>query len=181
MMKTNTKQILNVLSVVSWITFIGLCIQTGTIIFNFIYSFSNPLVAENFDSGLDLTNLYNSNIGMYSYIVSFLIILSGLKAYIFFLVIRIFLTVNFKEPFKTKLASLITSISYLAFTVWALSVVSNSSAANLVDKGIDLSVMDLQKYIGGSSEFFFLGMILFIISQIFKRGIELQSENELTI
>lgn len=181
MMKTKTKQILDILKVVSWITFFGLCIQTGTIIFTFIYSFFNPSVAQNLDSGLNLSNLYNTNIGMYSYIVSCLIVLSGLKSYIFFLVIKIFQKVDFKNPFKIKLSSLIERISYFAFAVWALSIISNNTTNELIKKGIEISGMHLQKYIGGSSEFFFLGLIVFVISQIFKRGIELQSENDLTI
>ncbi len=33
----------------------------------------------------------------------------------------------------------------------------------------------------GSSEFLFMAGIIFIIALIFKRGVEIQSENELTI
>tara|TARA_R110002020_G_scaffold261331_1_gene475666 strand:- start:2001 stop:2543 length:543 start_codon:yes stop_codon:yes gene_type:complete len=180
-MKTKTKQILGVLKVVSWIIFFGLCIQTGAIIFTFIYSFFNPIVAQNLYLGLDLSNLYNAEIGSYSYIVSSLIILSGLKAYMFFLVVKIFLIINFQNPFKIEIASLIARISYIAFAVWILSVVSNFYMGWLIKNGIGISDVGLQKYMGGSSEFFFLGLIVFAISQIFKRGIELQSENELTI
>ena len=35
--------------------------------------------------------------------------------------------------------------------------------------------------IGGSDVWLFMGVILFVIAQIFKRGIEIQTENELTI
>ena len=180
-MKTKTKQILAILKVISWIIFFGLCIQTGAIIFTFIYSFFNPLVAQNLYLGLDLSNLYNADIGNYTFIVFTLIILSGLKAYIFFLVVKIFLTINFKNPFTMQVASLIASMSYFAFAVWIVSVVCNFYANGLITDGLEISEVNLQKFLGGGSEFLFLGMILFIISQIFIRGIELQSENELTI
>lgn len=35
--------------------------------------------------------------------------------------------------------------------------------------------------IGGADVWLFMGITLFIIAQIFKRGIEIQSENELTV
>jgi hypothetical protein len=35
--------------------------------------------------------------------------------------------------------------------------------------------------LGGADVWLFMAVVLFIIAQIFKRGIEIQSENELTI
>ena len=180
-METKTKQILNILKVVSWIIFFGLCIQTSSIVFTFLYSFFNPLVAQNIYFGLNLSNLYTADIRSYSFLVSFLIILSTLKAYIFFLVVQIFRTIDFQNPFITKMASLLVKISFLAFGIWILSVAGNAYVVWLLKTGTEISELNLQNYMGGSSEFFFLGMIVFVISQIFKRGIELQSEHELTI
>ena len=34
---------------------------------------------------------------------------------------------------------------------------------------------------GGADVWLFMGIILLVIAQIFKRGVEIQSENELTI
>lgn len=180
-MKTKTKQILAVLKVVSWIIFFGLCIQTGALIYTFIYSFFNPVVAQNLYMGLDLSHLYDLDMGNYAFIVASLIILSGLKAFIFYLVVKIFLTINFQNPFNIKVASLLARISYIAFAVWILIFVNNMCIDSLIADGAEISQLNLQPYLGGGSEFFFLGMIVFIISQVFKRGIELQSENELTI
>ena len=180
-MKTKTKKILAVLKVVSWIIFIALCIQTGVIIFTFIYSFFNPAVAHNLHLGLDLSALYNADIGNYALIVSSLILLSALKAFIFYLVVKIFLTINFQSPFKIEVASLIARIGYVAIAVWILSVLINAYVPWLVRSGMEISEVNLQNYRSGGAEFFFLGIIVFVISQIFKRGIELESEHELTI
>jgi hypothetical protein len=35
--------------------------------------------------------------------------------------------------------------------------------------------------LGGSDVWIFMSVILFVIAQIFRRGIEIQSENELTV
>ena len=180
-MKTKTKQILNILKIISWVVFFGLCIQTGAIIFTFIYSFFNPIAAENLHFGLDLSALYTADTRIYSVIVSSLIILSALKAFIFYLVVKIFLTIDFKNPFTFKLASLLSHISYFSFAVWILSFISNAYADWLIKNVPAALEMNTENYLGGGSEFFFLGMIIFIISQVFKRGIELQSESELTI
>jgi hypothetical protein len=36
-------------------------------------------------------------------------------------------------------------------------------------------------HLGGADVWLFMGVILYIIAQIFKRGIEIQAENELTV
>jgi hypothetical protein len=46
-------------------------------------------------------------------------------------------------------------------------------------RGVELR--GLHRYLGGTGEFLFLAGIVFVIAQIFKRGIEIQTENELTV
>lgn len=181
-MKIGTKQILTVLDYISWGLFIGLCVQTGVFIFQFIQSFFDPSVAQKLNGEFDLSTLYNSSIGNYSVIVSGIIILSGLKAFMFFLVLRIFLKTDFRNPFKIKLVSYIAKISYSAFLVWIITLFFKIYSVWLIKQEMmSTSEVDMRNYFGGLSEFLFLGIIVFVISQIFKRGIEIQSENNLTI
>jgi len=49
----------------------------------------------------------------------------------------------------------------------------------LTKKGVTFP--DLQPVLSGAGEFLLLGAIIFIIAQVFKRGIEIQTENELTV
>jgi hypothetical protein len=50
----------------------------------------------------------------------------------------------------------------------------------LAEKGIPMP--DTQNlHLGGADVWLFMGVILFVIALIFKRGIEIQSENELTV
>lgn len=176
-----TKQILSVLKIISWVLFISLCIQAGSIIFSVIYSSFDPATAQNVYLGLNLSNLYQANIGHYLLVVSCLIILPILKAYIFYLVVTVFRTVNLESLFEIKLASLIARISNVAFLIWITLIISSTHTGWLTNNGIEISEIYTRSHNSGGSEFFFLGMILVVISQIFKRGIEIQSENSLTI
>ena len=46
---------LMLITVVIWSIFIGLCIQAGALFFTSIYSFFNPIVAQNLYEGLNLS------------------------------------------------------------------------------------------------------------------------------
>jgi len=179
-MKIATKQVLRILHVIAWIIFLGLCIKTGSILYSFFVSlFINTIATKNLHMGLDLSDLYRFNTQHYVKFVSYVIALSALKAYIFYLVIKIFLKINFVQPFSTDVSLLISKISVVSLGVGVLTLLANGYTAWLTKKGVDFP--DLQQYTGGAGEFLLLGAIIFIIAQIFKKGIEIQSENELTV
>ena len=166
--------------IVSWIIFIGLCIKTGDILFSFFVSLAiNPEGAKNLHMGLNLSGLYDFDRGHYITVVSYIICLSALKAYLFYLVIKIFLKINLVQPFSTEMSSLISKISRVALGVGILTLIANGYCKWLIKRGVDFP--DLEDYLGGAGEFLLLAAIIFIIAQIFKRGIEIQSENELTV
>jgi len=179
-MKSKTKQTLLILHIVSWILFIGLCIQTGAILYSFFVSLAiNPEAAKNLHLGLNLSNLYANDTGRYISLVSFFIVLSAMKAYIFYLMIKIFLKLNLVHPFSKEVGSLIDKISYTALSIGVLGLISNGYSDWLMRRGIEMP--DLHRYLGGAGEFLLLAAIVFCIAQIFKRGIEIQTENELTV
>lgn len=178
-MRTSTKQILTFMNIVFWVVFIGLLIKTGAFLFSFGATLLNPQAAKNFYDGLDLSGLRAYSFRHYINLVSLLVFLSGLKAYMAYLVIRIFSTINFQHPFSTDVASRIEKISYIALGTGFLTVIAVGYSKWLVKVGV-LS-FDVLRELGGSAEFIFLAGIIFMIAQVFKRGIELQSENELTI
>jgi hypothetical protein len=172
----NTKQILHFARIISWILFIGLCIKAGAIIISFIVSiFVNPAAAKDLYLGLDLSMLYEFSTQYYIHIVSFLIAIAVLKAYLFYLVSRIFLKIDFDNPFNSTVQGLISKISYFSLTAGLLAVIANRYSEQLLKKGMDFQID------WGSSEFLFMAGIVFIIAILFKGGIEIQSENDLTI
>lgn len=179
-MKTETNSILKIMHVLSWIIFIGACIKTGAILYSFFVSlFINPVGAEDLYMGMNLSALYGYNIGYYVNIMSLIIFLSGLKAYTIYLVIKIFLKINFVHPFSADVSLLISRISYVALGIGVLTLIANNYCKWLMKRAVALP--SLQDYLGGGVEFLLLAGIIFIIAQVFKRGIEIQSENELTV
>lgn len=79
------------------------------------------------------------------------------------------------NPFKMEVAQTLERISYVLFGTWIVGTVSSANTSWL---------MKITGELYGSwdsGEFVFMAGLVFIISQVFKRGVEIQSENELTI
>ncbi len=179
-MTTKTTFIMTTLHVIAWILFVGLCIETGILLFSFVVNIVvNNKEAENLYKGLNLATLYQYSIWQYVAVSSLLIFLSGLKAFIFYLVIQIFTKINLINPFSLEVSTLISKISYVALQIGILSIIVSGYIKWLAKRGIELS--NVSDYLGGASEYLLLGGVIFMIAQIFKRGIEIQTENELTI
>jgi hypothetical protein len=79
------------------------------------------------------------------------------------------------NPFKIGIAILIEKVSYVILGTWIIAML-----ANLYNDWLRNSGLSLQGN-WNSGEFLFLAGVIYIIAQIFKKGIEIQSENELTI
>lgn len=169
-----TKKILKIMYVLSWIVFIGLSIKTGAIVISYMVSVGNPEASKNLFDGLDLSEFYNYDFKQYSFIVSYKVALFAIETYITFLVIKLLKALNLEKPFNIKVQKLMQSISYSIFNLWLLAMLHNTHIRYIAKK--HQFSMDLF-----SSDFIFLAGVIFIFAQIVKRGIEIQSENELTI
>ncbi|MDT7833069.1 DUF2975 domain-containing protein [Flavobacteriaceae bacterium S356] len=180
-MKTKkTKKIILAMNIIAAIIFIALCAKTGAILYSFCVSlFGNSEGAGNLYLGLNLSDLYNFDITYYTFMGAFIIIISGLKAYLFFSVIKLFSRTNIEQPFSETIASLIKKMSFVAFTIGLFAAIAVKYSEWIADKGVELNT--LFEYISGGEEFVFFGGILFMIWVVFKKGIEMQTENELTI
>ncbi|MFC6997987.1 DUF2975 domain-containing protein [Rufibacter roseus] len=175
-METKTKLILTIMNVIFWIVFIGLCIKTGALVISFFVSlFVNPEGAKDIYLGLDLHSLLKASQNQYVSVMSLVIFLSGMKTYLAYLVVKIFSQFDYATPFNATNAALISKISHTALGTGIVGLVAESYSKVLLKSGIALPLH------WESSEFLFLAGIIFIIAQVFKRGIELQTENELTV
>ncbi len=175
-MKTQTDRVLAVLKVISWIVYIGLSIATGVLIISFILTlFGNPEVSKDVDLGVDLSSLYAYSKVHFTVLMVIAIILSALKAGLFYKVIQLFSKLDLNHPFSSGVATIILRISHVALEIGILAIIANGYAKWLMKKGISMH-LPLE-----SNEFLFLAGIIYVLAQIFKKGIELQSENELTI
>jgi hypothetical protein len=179
-MQTTTKRILQVLHILSWVFFISLCIIWGSIAISFFVSlFVNPAGAKNLYNGLNLSGLMEYGTGYYAGMVILIIFIWWLKTLMLYLLIMIFRKVNHVNPFKKEVAVLIQHVSLTTLSIGLFIVAANMYSNWLSKKGVVMHNLD--KYIEGGTEFLFMAGIIYFIAQVFKRGVELQSENDLTV
>lgn len=175
--KTNT--VYSFLKVLSWIIFLALCVQTGAFIFNYVFSLFKPIATQNLYLGLNLSRLYESSRMDYSIVFHLLIVHSGLKAYLFYWVVSLFSKLNFVRPFSTETVKQIVRIGNVALIAGVISVLSLQYALQLERKGYDLSFV--ANYWNNNAGFLMMALVIFVIVQVFKKGLELQQENDLTL
>lgn len=177
--KWETQPGLMMITVVIWSIFIGLCIKAGALLFTSIYSLLKPTVAQDLFEGLNLYGLMNQEIWYYIGVISLLIGIACLKAYMFYLMIRIFLTININHPFSKKVSGLISEIASVAIQTGILIIITAGTLQWLIKRGFEIPSMG--GYTGGAFEYLFMGALIYAIAQVFKRGVEIQAENELTV
>lgn len=182
-MEISTKQILNILYILSWIIFVGVCIEAGGFIFNTFFTLAiNPVGAQHFWPKIDLSSLYKHDRGYFFIETFFMIIVAIMKSWIFYLIIKILhdKKLNMSQPFNKEVGRFIFNICYLALFIGVFALWGAKYVEWFVKQGVQMP--DLQYLgLGGGDVWLFMGVILFVIAQIFKRGIEIQTENELTV
>lgn len=170
---------LMLITIVIWSIFIGLCIKAGALLFTFTYSLFNPEVAKNLYEGLNLYGLLDQHFWNYIGVMSFILVIAGQKAFMFYLMIRVFLTIDMVHPFSAEVSKLITEIAQIAIQIGIVIILASAYFSWLVKRGFDLPA--LGGYVGGAFEYLLMGALIYAIAQVFKRGVAIQSENELTI
>ena len=180
--KISTTQILKVLQVLSWIIFIGLCVEAGGIVFNTFFTLVlNPNGAANFWEA-DFSAVHQYDRGHFAAIALVMIIVAVLKAIMFYLIVKLFVDkkLNIYQPFSPELRRFILNLSYLAIGIGFFSAFGARYADRLSKQEVQMP--DLQSlHMAGADVWLFMGVILIVIAQIVKRGIEIQNENNLTI
>ena len=181
--KITTKQTLQVLYVLAWIIFIGVCIDAGGTISNAVYTLVfNPNGASSFWQGIDLSSLYNFDQG-YFFVQTFLMSIAGIfKAIMFYLIVRILHNkkLDMAKPFNAEVGHFILMVAYLSVATGIFSRAAAKYAVWLSEQDVKMPNVE-QLRIDGADVWLFMGITLFVIAQIFKRGIEIQSEHELTV
>ena len=177
--KITSRHVWNVLLILSWLIFVGLSIEAGGLIVNAVFTIVNPAVITQLWRQFDLSVLYKYDEGDFFVITLILSIVAVLKAWLFFLIIRIMHSkdLNISRPFNKTVRRFIFQLSYAAFLIGIFSAYGFKYTVWLIAEKIEMP--DLQ--LGGYDVWLFMAAVLFITAQIFKRGIEIQSENELTV
>ena len=171
-----TSQILKSMKIISWIIFIGICIKTGAVLISFIVSlFVNQDAGKDLYFGLDLSNLYEYSPDLYVVFVVLLLILLTVQAFIFYLVIKLFSRFNEQDPFSQPVSELISKISYASLLAGFIALMGTGISKWLETQSVTIN------FEWSAVVFLFMAGVLFIVGLFYKRGIEIQSENELTI
>lgn len=167
------------LHIVAWIIFVGLCIEAGAFIVNFIFSIFKPEFVGKLYQKLDLSQMYQSNKMAFFSIYSFIILISVLKAYLFYIVVMLLHKLDLSKPFNTFVSSQITKMSYYTFSIGLLSYIAQQTANDLKSNGYNIG--NLNEFWADGQAFIIMAAVIYVIATIFKKGVEIQSENDLTI
>lgn len=167
------------LHVIAWVIFVGLSIEAGGLIVNFIFTVFKPEFVDKLYQKLDLTTLYLQSTTVFYSMCSFVIVIAVLKAVLFYLLIELLLKLDLSKPFSQFVRRKILQISYYTFSIGILSYIAGETARNLSHHGYEVD--KLEQFWVDSNAFILMAAVIYVIAQIFKRGIEIQSENELTV
>ncbi len=167
------------LHIVAWVIFVGLCIEAGGLIVNFIFSLFKPEFVQNLYQPLDLTEMFKDNQWPFFGIYSFILSISILKAFLFYIVIRLMHKMDLTKPFNTFVSDQILQISYYTLAIGLFSFIARQIAKNLMHHGFDTD--SLNQFWADSQAFILMGAVVYIIATIFKKGVDIQNENDLTV
>ena len=174
-MKTRTDLVLVVLKVLAWITFFGLLVKAGSILISYGVSIRNPIASENLYMSWNLSKVQAYDFWQYTVVVLMNVAILIVDAYIAYLITRALSKIKMSNPFTPAVSRLLERISYLILFVWVLAMLYNGHIGWLSKQ---IAGFQETKF---SGEFILMAGVVFVFSQIFKKGVEIQSENELTV
>lgn len=170
-----TEQTIGFTKFLSWGVFIIFLLQTAAMVVSYISSLSYPNASYDFYLDLDLSYLYNQSVSHYSVLVLFIVIQMLIKISVVAFIIKMLKDLKIDSPFSFLIARSIEIISYLIISLWVIIWITNFYSAWLVEQNLSLEASST------TLEFILLAGVLFIFAQIFKKGVEIQSENEMTV
>ena len=167
------------LYIVAWLIFVGLSIEAGGLIVNFFFSLYEPEFLKSLYQKLDLTKMYNDSRLAFFGVYGFILTISILKAYLFYTVIRLMHTMDLSKPFSSFVARQFSLISYYTLSIGLLSYIARQMVKNLMHHGFVTD--NLNQFWADSQAFILTGAIIYIIATIVKKGVDIQTENDLTV
>jgi hypothetical protein len=182
-MVISTQQKLKVLYILSWIIFVGVCVEAGGFIVNAFFTLKlGPAGARHLWQEVDLTSLYQFDRGYFFVETLLMSIVAVMRGIMFYLIVKILhdKKLNMSQPFNKAIERFIFRISYLALFIGLFSWWGVKYREWFVLQGVQMPDAQYLR-LGGADVWLFMGVILYIVAQIFKRGTEMQTENELTV
>src|SRR5688572_30193164 len=178
-MSTKNNWVFKGLYIVAWIIFVGLSIEAGGLIVNFVFSIYNPEFVPNLYQKLDLTDMYDQNQWIFYCVYSFILVIAIMKAVLFYLLIALQHKLNLSKPFDSAVSARINKISYYTLSIGLISYIASESTRKL--QYYQFEVHSLNQFWGDSQAYILMAAVIYVIATIFARGVELQNENDLTV
>lgn len=167
------------LHIIAWIFFIGLSIEAGGLLVNFVVSLYKPEFVANLYQKLDLSDMYARSKWVFLGVYSFIILIALFKVVLFYTVIRLMSNMNLLRPFNEFVAKQISLISLYTFIIGLLSYAGRQYAKNLMQHGF--ATDNLGQFWNDSQAFILMAAVVYVIAVIFQRGMAIQNENDLTV
>jgi hypothetical protein len=177
-MKTKTETILSVSKILALMGGIWYSILCGSRLLALISSFISPEWAKHtYEADQNLFSIREQSVGFFVFAMCLTIAVFALKALIWYVVLGLLLKLKLQTPFSIEVEKKLERIAYLLLGVWIVNTIFWKTCLYYVstETGIQLATNSSE------SEYLFMAGIIYIISQVFKRGIEIQEENQLTV
>ncbi len=168
-----------VLCAIAWLIFVGLSIEAGGWLVNFFFHLYRPEFVPNLYQKLNLTEMYEHRKSVFYGIYGFILVISVLKACLFYIVIRLMHKMDLSRPFSSFVARQISLISYYTLLIGLLSYIGTRLASYWMHRGVIAE--SLAAFWPDSDAFILMGAVIYIIATIFKKGVDIQNENDLTV
>jgi uncharacterized membrane protein SirB2 len=174
-MKTKTDNILLTMHVLAWVAVCGFIGKAGAILISYVVSINNPVGAKNMYMGLDFSAIRQYDLGQYTATIFMMVSIVLLEAYIAYLVTKALSQIKMTKPFTPEVSKVLVTISTVMLFTWIAAMIYNAHQSWLAK-----NITGMQpNYIPG--EFILMAGVVFVLAQIFKKGVEFQTENELTV
>lgn len=167
------------LKIITWIIFVGLCIEAGGLLVNFFFSLYDPEFVQNLYNKLDLSKLYERSKWLFFGMYSFLLFIAFLKAHLFYIVIKLVIKIDLSKPFNVNVSRQILLISYYTFSIGFVSYIALNTSRNLNYDEYKLNL--ISQLMSDSRAFILMAAVIYIIAIIFSKGVEYQEELEETV
>ncbi len=175
-MRTYSTFILWLVKLFFWIIFIGLCIKTGALMVSTGVSlFVNPAATADLYMGLDLSAVWERSQQVFILYSSTYILLHALQAYIGYLIVSITLKLRSDRPFSHDIALTIEKISQTSLIAGITAIFGHGISQWLLRQNVSTPIE------WAYAEILFFGGVVYFIAEVFRRGVLLQEENELTV
>lgn len=178
-----TKQILKILYFLSWMIFIGVSIEAGGFIVNMLIALVwHPAEINKFWQMVDLSDLYQFDHGYFLVETLLMSIVAAMRAFLFYLIVKTLhdKKLNMSQPFSREMGRFIFNVAYLTLGIGLFSRWGVNYTEWIEQHGVKMPDIQYLR-LGGADVWLFMSVTLFVIAHIFKRGIEIQEENELTV